>query len=83
MEDLTVPFSTAPSDTLISQEVPHSEDYDLAAVLSQFSEFRDNSESDIDEEGLKDINLDDSLFVSDRDEDLGDSILSIQLALGQ
>ena len=49
---MEAPFSTAPSNAPISQEVLRPEDYDLAAEISQFSEFRDDSDSDIDEEVL-------------------------------
>jgi hypothetical protein len=55
---LTVSF-----DTPISQDVFHPEEFDLVAVISQFSEFRDDSDSDIDEEVLKNVDLDDSLLL--------------------
>src|SRR5205809_194496 len=69
---MEAPTSTASFNSSTSQEVLHPEEYDLAAVISQFSEFRDDSEPDINEEVLKKIDLDDNLFVSDHDEDIGD-----------
>ena len=71
MEDptLTASFSTALSNPPISQEVLQPEDYNLAAVISQFLKFRDDSDLNIDEDIFKNVDLDDSLFISDHDED--------------
>src|SRR6266487_3395632 len=44
MED---PTSTTPLNAPISQEVLHPEEYDLAAEISQFSEFQDNWGEDL------------------------------------
>src|SRR5438045_3743356 len=66
----TVSFSTASSDASISQEILCLKEYDLAIVINQFPEFRDDFKPDIDEEVLKNVDQDDSLFVSNHDEDL-------------
>ena len=69
----TASMKTVPCYAPISQDVLCPEDYDLNAEISQFTEFRDDSEPDIDEEVLNDVDNDDSLFIGDHDEDIEDS----------
>jgi MULE transposase domain len=68
----TVSMATAPSYAPASQEVLCPEDYDLNAEISQFTEFRDDSEPDIDENLINDVDNNDDLFISD-DEYIEDS----------
>ena len=62
----TAPVSTAPAYAPASQEVLRPEDYDLAAEISQFTEFINNNwESDLANKFKFNIdNKDDSLFMS-------------------
>jgi hypothetical protein len=63
------PLSTALSHAPTSQEVLQPEDYNLAAEISQFSEFRDKDwESDlINNPNFKALDQEDSLFLSNLD----------------